>query len=46
MKKKEYSEVFETMDYKKRIRMLEKYGIKHPIDWFKSYLNSWKQYAR
>ena len=26
------------------MRKLEKYGIKHQyIDWFKSYLNSWKQ---
>ena len=25
---------------------MEKYGIKHQhIDWFKNYLNSWKQYA-
>ena len=25
---------------------MEKYGIKHQyIDWFKSYLNSWKQYV-
>ena len=35
------------MDYKILIRKLEKYGIKHQyIDWFESYLNSWKQYVR
>ena len=35
------------VDYKILIRKLEKYGIKlQYIEWFKSYLNSWKQYVR
>ena len=34
------------VNYKILIKKLEKYGIKHQhIDWFKSYLNSWKQYV-
>ena len=34
------------VNYKALIKKLEKYGIKHQyIDWFKSYLNSWKQYV-
>ena len=38
---------FDTMDHKILIKKLEKYGIKHQyIDWFKSYLNSQKQYVR
>ena len=46
-KDKDFSKVFDTVDYKILIRKLEKYGIKHQyIDWFKSYLNSWKQYIR
>ena len=33
-------------NYKILIKRLEKHGIKHQhIDWFKSYLNSWKQYV-
>ena len=45
-KEKDFSKVFDTVDYKILIRKLEKYGIKHQcIDWFKSYLNSWKQYV-
>ena len=34
------------VNYKTMIKKLEKYGIKHQyLDWFKSYLNSWKQYV-
>ena len=34
------------VNYKILIKKLEKYGIKYQyIDWFKSYLNSWKQYV-
>ena len=40
---KEFSKVFDTLDYKILIRNLEKYEIKrHYIDWLKSYLNFWK----
>ena len=43
---KDFSKVFDTVDYKILIRKLEKYGIKHQyIDWFKRYLNYWKQYV-
>ena len=45
-KEKDFSKVFDTMNYKILIRKFEKYGIKHQyIDWVKSYLNSWKQYV-
>ena len=45
--KKDFPKFFDTADYKILIRKLEKYGITHQyIDWFKSYLNSWKQYIR
>ena len=45
-KEKDFSKVFETVNYKLLIRKLEKYGIKHQyIDWVKSYLNSRKQYV-
>ena len=45
-KEKDFSKVFDTVNYKILIRKLEKYGIKHQyIDWVKSYLNSWKQYV-
>ena len=45
-KEKDFSKVFDTVNYKKLIRKLETYGIKHQyIDWVKSYLNSWKQYV-
>ena len=43
---KDFSKVFDTVDYKILIRKLEKYGIKHQyIDWFKRCLNYWKQYV-
>ena len=45
-KEKDFSKVFETVNYKLLIRKLEKYGIKHQyIVWVKSYLNSWEQYV-
>ena len=45
-KEKDFSKVFDTMNYKILIIKLEKYGMKHQyIDWVKSYLNSWKQYV-
>ena len=45
-KEKDFSKVYETMNYKLLIRKSEKYGIKHQyIDWVKSYLNSRKQYV-
>ena len=38
-KDKDFSKVFDTVDYKILIQKLEKYGIKlQYIDWFKSYL--------
>ena len=34
------------VNYQILIRKLEKYGVKRQYrDWFKSYLNSWKQYV-
>ena len=34
------------VNYQILIKKLEKYGVKHQYrDWFKSYLNSWKQYV-
>ena len=45
-KEKDFSKVFDTMNYKILIIKLEKYGMKHQyIDWVKSYLNSWKQHV-
>ena len=45
-KEKDFSKVFDTVNYKILIRKLEKYEIKHQyIDWAKSHLNSWKQYV-
>ena len=45
-KEKDFSKLFDMVNYKILIKKLEKYGIKHQyIDWFKSYLNSWKQYV-
>ena len=42
-KEKDFSKLFDMVNYKILIKKLEKYGIKHQyIDWFKSYLNSWK----
>ena len=46
-KEKDLSKLFDTADNNILFRKLEKYGIKHQyIDWFKSYINSWKQYMR
>ena len=46
-KVKDFSKVFDTVDYKILIRNLEKYEIKcQYINWFKSYLNFCKQYVR
>ena len=43
-KGKDFSKLFDMMNYKIVIKKQEKYGIKRQhIDWFKSYLNSWKQ---
>ena len=43
-KKKDFSNYFDMVNYKILIKKLEKYGIKYQyIDWFKSYLNFWKQ---
>ena len=45
-KEKDFSKLFHIVNYKIMIKKLEKYGIKHQyIDWFNSYLNSWKQYV-
>ena len=45
-KEKDFSKLFHIVNYKIMIKKLEKYGIKHQyIDWFKSYLNSWKHYV-
>ena len=45
-KEKDFSKLFDMVNYKILIKKLEKYGIKYQyIDWFKSYLNSWKQYV-
>ena len=34
------------LNYETLIKKLEKYGIKYQyIDWFESYVNSWKQYV-
>ena len=45
-KEKDFSNLFDMVNYKTLIKILEKCGIKHQyIDWFKSYLNSWKQYV-
>ena len=42
-KEKDLSKLFDMVNYKILIKELEKYGIKHQhVDWFKSYLNSWK----
>ena len=44
--KKDFSKLFDMVNYKTPIKKLEKYWVKHQhIDWFKSYLNSWKQYV-
>ena len=44
MKRKKTFQNSDMVNYKILIKKLEKYGIKHQhIDWFKSYLNSWKQ---
>ena len=46
-KEKDFSKVFDMVDYQTLVQKLKKYGIKRQyIDWFKSYLNSWKQYGR
>ena len=43
----DFSKVFDTVNHKILIEKGEKYGIEHQyIDWFKSYLNSGKQYVR
>ena len=45
-KEKDFSKLFNMVNYNILIKKLEKYGIKYQyIDWFKSYLNSWKQYV-
>ena len=45
-KEKDFSKLFDMVNYKILINRLEKYGIKYQyIDWFKSYLNSWKQHV-
>ena len=45
-KEKDFLKLFDMVSYKILIKKLEKYGIKHQyIDWFNSYLNSWKQYV-
>ena len=42
-----FSKTFDTVDHKILNKKLIKNGIKHQyIDWFKSYLNSQKQYVR
>ena len=46
-KEKDFSKLFDMVNYKILIKKLEKYGIKHQyIDWLKSYLNFWKHYVR
>ena len=43
-KEKDFSKLFDMVNHKILIKKLEKYGIKRQhIDWFKSYLNFWKQ---
>ena len=45
-KEKDFPKVFDKVNCNILIRKLEKYGIKHQYtDWFKSYLNSQKQYV-
>ena len=45
-KEKDFSKLFNMVNYNILIKKLEKYGIRYQyIDWFKSYLNSWKQYV-
>ena len=45
-KEKDFSDFFKMVSYKTLIKKLEKYGIKHQYrNWFKSYLNSWKQHV-
>ena len=42
----DFSKAFEAVGHKALTKKLEKYGIKQQhIDWFKSYLNSGKQYV-
>ena len=44
-KEKDFSRVFDTVNYKILIRKFEKYEIKHQyIDCVKSHLDSWKQH--
>ena len=41
----DFSKAFDTVDHKILTKKLEKHGIKYQyLDWFKSYLNSQKQY--
>ena len=45
-KEKDFSKLFDMVNYKILIKKLKKYGVKHRhIDWFESYLNFWKQYV-
>ena len=45
-KDKDFSKLFDMVNYKILIKKLKKYGIKHQhIDWFKSYLTFWEQYV-